>query len=197
MDKSHDRLKRRSLLISIGSLTAIAGCIGNTEDEANTASSPTTAPGSPTTEEPSNSPTSGPTDTSEPTETQASFTVQNLTVNPSEVNPGEPTTATIEVMNEGGSAGLTDVELFVDGNSHATKTVNLDAESSTRVQFQISLDDAGTHELEVGGQITELKVVSLTEVGGIIDGDTNWTTSDSPYAVTSTVQIPETGSFND
>lgn len=30
-----------------------------------------------------------------------------------------------------------------------------------------------------------------TEVGGIIDTDTTWTTEDSPYVVTETIQIPK------
>ncbi|WP_152418713.1 MULTISPECIES: CARDB domain-containing protein [Halorubrum] len=180
-------MNRRGLLISIGAFTALSGCAGVPGDSSGSPESSTSTTGTSSTTEAESVETTEETDTPAPAE----INVQNIDVNPPETYPGESTTITVELVNDGGSTGSRDVELLVDGDPYTVKSVRLESGSGTQVQFQLSLDTPGTHELAVGDQAVDFSVLSVTEVGGVIDNDTRWSASDSPFVVTSTVQVRE------
>jgi len=71
--------------------------------------------------------------------------------------------------------------------SHSVTLSGLSA--STTYHFKAKSKDASGNEA-VSGDYTVLTSEAATEVGGIISTDTTWTEENSPYKVTSRVQIP-------
>jgi PGF-CTERM protein len=64
---------------------------------------------------------------------------------------GDATTVTATVENVGTAAGTHTVELRVDDETRATRTVTLDAGASTTVSFTVAPDATGTYALRVDG----------------------------------------------
>lgn len=85
------------------------------------------------------------------------FRVSDLTVNPAEVEVGNEVTISVVVTNigEGGSYTL---ELKVNQIVEDTKTITLDAGASTTVHFDITEEEAGTYDVEIGELRTEFNV---------------------------------------
>jgi len=80
----------------------------------------------------------------------AAFTYSNLLVNPSTVETGSPVTVTVAVSNTGGQSGATTVELKVNGAIADTKSVTINAGSSTTATFTVTKSTAGTYTIGVG-----------------------------------------------
>ena len=81
----------------------------------------------------------------------AFFQVSDLTVTPSEVEPGDDVTVSVLVTNVGEESGGLGVELELDGAVADIKAVTLDGGASTTVSFSVSSDERGSHTVEVGG----------------------------------------------
>ena len=64
-----------------------------------------------------------------------------------------------------------------------------DLEPNTTYHFRVRSKDATGNE-GISGDFTLTTSKGATEVGGIISSDTTWTQEDSPYVITSTIQIP-------
>jgi uncharacterized membrane protein len=79
------------------------------------------------------------------------FEVSGLRVSPSEIKPGEEVTISVLVTNVGRAEGSYDVVLKVNGSVLKVKTVTLGGGESTRVEFTVSMDAAGTYIVEVAG----------------------------------------------
>lgn len=71
--------------------------------------------------------------------------------------------------------------------SHSVTLSGLSA--STTYHFKVKSKEASGNEA-MSGDFTFTTSKEATEVGGIISSDTTWTKTDSPYVITSTVQIP-------
>ncbi len=77
--------------------------------------------------------------------------VANLTVEPSEVKPGEAVVVSVKVTNTGGESGNYTVKLLVNGRVEATKAVTLEAGETKTVTFTVARTEPGTYSIEVDG----------------------------------------------
>lgn len=78
----------------------------------------------------------------------------------------------------------------LDENLVTSHSVTLaDLEPNTTHHFRVKSKDASGNQATSGDYIFTTSKAA-TEVSGIISGNTRWTKENSPYAVTSTIQIP-------
>lgn len=98
----------------------------------------------------------------------------------------KPATSQIE-YGKNSSYGVTTT---LNDNLVTTHSVILTSlEHNTTYNFRVRSRDATNNE-GMSGDFTFATSKRATEVGGIISSDTTWTKADSPYQITSTVQIP-------
>ncbi len=71
---------------------------------------------------------------------------------------GDPTTVTVEVVNDGGGAGTVDLEAFADGELVGERSVRVASVSSTTVELNVTVPDAGDYDLTVGEATTTVSV---------------------------------------
>ena len=101
----------------------------------------------------------------------ASFTVSNLSLSPTSVNPGQNVTITAEVTNTGGTEDSYTATLKINGAAQATKEVTLTPDASTTVSFVVEAGDAaGDYAVEIGGQSASFTIATAAE-----PRSTNWT----------------------
>jgi len=81
----------------------------------------------------------------------AEFEVSDLSVSPSEVEPGESVTVSATVSNVGEESGSYTVELKVDGVVVDSVMVTLDGGASMSVSFTVTSEVEGSHTAEVDG----------------------------------------------
>jgi len=81
----------------------------------------------------------------------ASFSLSNLTVVPSEAEPDEAVTVTVEVANTGGMAGDYSLVLQIDGAELETKNVAVNAGDVATVSFTVNREEPGTYTVSVNG----------------------------------------------
>jgi hypothetical protein len=93
------------------------------------------------------------------TTTAGPFTINNLDVSPDEVAIGESVKITVDVENQGNMEGTYFVELKVDGEVEATKSVTVAGGDTTQVSFSVAKDIVGSHSVEIDGQVTTFTVV--------------------------------------
>ncbi len=79
----------------------------------------------------------------------AEFSVSDLVIEPTEVNPGQPVTISCTVTNIGGEAGNYTVHL--GGDFVAEKTVSLEPGQSAEVSFEVTPAEAKTFHVSVNG----------------------------------------------
>lgn len=92
---------------------------------------------------------------------KASFTVNSLSVSPTEISPGENVTITVEVENTGEVAGDHDLSFELAGIAFE-KTVTLDAGSSKTVEFNREITEEGSHTAGIGDKDVSLTVGSVS-----------------------------------
>ncbi|UCE29498.1 MAG: hypothetical protein JSV85_01870 [Candidatus Bathyarchaeota archaeon] len=80
----------------------------------------------------------------------ALFRVSDLTVSPAEVEVGNEVTISLVLTNIGEEEGSYTLELKVNQVIEDTKTITLDAEASTAVQFKVVREEAGAYDVEIG-----------------------------------------------
>ena len=102
------------------------------------------------------------------TPTPASFSISSLSVNPSQVAPGEEAIVTVTVTNTGGSKGDYDVVLFLDGTSKDQKGLSLEPGGNETVSFTLTLMAEGDYTIDIAGNARELtvKAPATTEAQG-------------------------------
>jgi hypothetical protein len=83
--------------------------------------------------------------------TPAKFEVSNLTVNPSQAQPNQKITISVNVTNTGGESGDYNLDLKVDGTVKSGKQVIVAAGTSQTVNFITTGYEAGKHGVEVAG----------------------------------------------
>ena len=87
----------------------------------------------------------------------SSFESSGLSVSRTEVKPGQLFDVTAQIKNTGLDGSI--VQLLVDGESRVSKRIWARGGQSRPVTFQLWLDSAGTHTLQVGGQKASVSVV--------------------------------------
>ena len=93
----------------------------------------------------------------------AKFEVSNLTVNPFQIQLNQEVSINIDVANIGGKSGDYSLELKVDGTVKSTTQVNVAAGTSQTVNFTITGDTAGKHQVEIANLISKFEVVKAAE----------------------------------
>jgi len=86
-----------------------------------------------------------------PAAAPAAFSVSNLTIQPSEGNPEEVVTITINVANSGEVEDNYNVVLKINGEKEAEKQVTVAAGSTEKVSFTVTKREAGSYMVEVDG----------------------------------------------
>ena len=81
----------------------------------------------------------------------AEFEVSDLSVTPSEVEPGEAVTVSAKVSNVGEASGSYTVEVKLDGVAVDSKTVTLSGGASQALSFTVSSEVVGSHTVGVDG----------------------------------------------
>jgi len=77
----------------------------------------------------------------------AAFSVTDLSIEPTEVQPGEAVTITASVANTGGTEGSYSVVLKIDGVTEAEKSVIVAAGGSQEVAFSITREEPGSYSV--------------------------------------------------
>jgi hypothetical protein len=86
-----------------------------------------------------------------PTPEPAHFVASGLNITPAEVKAGDNVTISLNVANDGETAGSYTVELKINGNVIDSKTVTLNGGQSEAVSFAVSSAEAGTYEASASG----------------------------------------------
>ncbi|KXA93224.1 hypothetical protein AKJ66_02535 [candidate division MSBL1 archaeon SCGC-AAA259E22] len=141
------------------------------------------------------------------TQQEAEFKVSNLQINPSEAEPEQTVTISVDVKNTGNVEGSYELNLKIDGATEQTKTKTLGAKKSTSVSFDFSRKEAGIYEVDIENLTSQFEVVSrwdlVTEYDGLMwsqrkhDTDTfkieedNWRVNwKASWIGTNTSQLP-------
>ncbi len=93
----------------------------------------------------------------------AAFTITNLSISPTEVDPGDTVTVAATVTNTGGSAGTHQVDLRVNAAVVETTQVTLEPGASATVTFLITRDEPGTYSITLDGLSGTFDILSPVE----------------------------------
>jgi len=104
------------------------------------------------------------------------FQVSNLIINPIQGKMGQPVVISLEIANDGETAGSYELQLKLDGIVRMVREITLAAKSSEIVSFEIHNLSVGRHQVEVAGQSGQFRIVStaISPVESTID----WLTLD-------------------
>jgi hypothetical protein len=102
----------------------------------------------------------------------AKFKVSNLTVSPSQAQLNQEVTVSVNVANTGETSGNYSLQLMVDGTVRASKQVTAAAGTSQTVNFTMTGDSVGRHQVEVADLNGEFEVARQSQtnwwlIGGI------------------------------
>jgi len=81
----------------------------------------------------------------------ATFTIDTLSISPTEVTIGEVVTISVLVANTGDLAGSYELTLKIDDVAEATEEITLDAGASQEITFTTFKDVAGSYLIDVNG----------------------------------------------
>jgi len=79
------------------------------------------------------------------------FKVTGLSIDPLEVEPGEPVTITVKVSNVGDVRGKYKVELLVNGRIEETRDVILTPDETKIITFTVTRTESGIYSVEIDG----------------------------------------------
>ncbi|MFC2070265.1 hypothetical protein ACFLTB_03770 [Chloroflexota bacterium] len=77
------------------------------------------------------------------------FIARDLKITPSEVSIGEKILVEFWIDINADRGVTTDVTLEIDGEAVQTRTVHAEADSSTRVYFQVTANETGRHTVSI------------------------------------------------
>lgn len=95
---------------------------------------------------------------SKPVQTQTGFFISDLSVTPNSVSTGQSVTITAKVSNTGGTSGVCDVILKINGIVETTKSISLDAKTSSTITFNTTINSPGENRIDVNGATDSLTV---------------------------------------
>ena len=107
----------------------------------------------------------------DPEEPEPIFEVRNVTVDPTEVEPGEPVSVAATVANDGDANGTITAELAVGDVVVDTETVTVPATESRTVSFEHVFDEPGTYPIAVSGTDGDSVTVSDPGPSPVADRD--------------------------
>jgi len=90
------------------------------------------------------------------------FEVDNLSVKPSEVEPGDLVFVSVNVVNNADVAGSFPVELKVNGISEAGMTLDLESGESNRITFELIRNVPDNYLVSIGNLTDSFRVVENT-----------------------------------
>jgi len=180
-------MERRRFLIGTGCTVALAGCVGdNGGSEASEDSDTNTEENEQIAEATEND-----TETEEETEEPepAEFEVTDLSVDPSEIAPGESVTVTATIQNIGETEGTEQLEFNIEGKTvdeqnvgdstfeevtdgeTVTEQVTIPPGESTTVSISVTRELTGTFDVSVADSSVSFEVVrEWNEVGEAYEG---------------------------
>ncbi len=85
----------------------------------------------------------------------ANFQISNLEVTPSSAKIGEEVAVSVKVSNIGGQSGSYTLFFTVNQTTADSRTVTLDKNESTTIEFKIAKQTAGKYIVEVSGQVSQ------------------------------------------
>lgn len=88
----------------------------------------------------------------------ASFTFNNLVVNPLEATVGQTVNVRLSIINAGDLSGTEEIVLKINGQVENTKRIILGGHAESTATFSIIPDTAGTYTVEVGNLTTSFVV---------------------------------------
>ncbi|MBM3119538.1 MAG: hypothetical protein FJ006_08340 [Chloroflexi bacterium] len=91
----------------------------------------------------------------------AGFSVSDLKISPTSVNPGKRVTITATITNDSDSKGSYNVVLKINGANEAEKEVPLKSKEAKKVSFTVSKEAIGDYDVMVGDQSSSFKVNEL------------------------------------
>jgi hypothetical protein len=187
-------MNRRALLIGAGSTVALAGCVGDTGDPEGSGDSDTAEENEqPTEETENNADTESESEPESEEETEesgpAELEVTNLSVDPSEITPGESVTVVTTVENIGETEGTEQLEFDIEGATvneqevgdstfeevteveTVTEQVTIPPGESTTVSISVTRELAGTFDVSVADRSVSFEVVrEWNEIDEAIEG---------------------------
>ena len=89
----------------------------------------------------------------------ANFEASNLTISPSQIQLNQEVTISLNLANTGGKSGDYKLELKIDGNVKSTTQITIAPGTSQIVNFILTGDTAGKHQVEVAGLVGEFEVI--------------------------------------
>ena len=105
----------------------------------------------------------------------AEFTVSSLNVSPTKVGIGEAVTISVNVTNIGGESGPYTVILKIGQATEDSRTVTLESEESTTVEFKVTKNVPGTYNVEIDNLTGEytvefpfLEVAAISAAGIVV-----------------------------
>jgi hypothetical protein len=128
----------------------------------------------------------------------ARFTLSDLTISPSRVNPGEKVVITVTVANTGSLSGNYTASLYVNNSVEETKTVTAAGGEEVTLSFEVVAKDIGTLNVRIGssegsfvveGTLADFEIGSLEISPPELD---TGQTADISVTVTNTGQSPGT-----
>jgi len=101
------------------------------------------------------------------------FEVSKLNINPTQTQPAQQVTISVNVSNTGGTSGDYTVELKVNGVVESTKQITLGAGANQIVSFTVAEDAIGKYQIEIASLTGEFVVagppsINWWPIGGII-----------------------------
>ncbi len=174
-------MERRAFLIGTGSAVVLAGCVGDNEDPEASGDSETN----------SEQPTENSTETEEETEEPdpAEFEVTDLSVDPSEIVPGESVMVVATVQNVGDTEGTEQLDFDIEGEivneqnvgdstfeevtegETVTEQVTVPPGESTTVSISVTRELTGTFNVSVADRSVSFEVVrEWNEIGEAYEG---------------------------
>ncbi len=90
----------------------------------------------------------------------AAFSVSNLSIQPTQVQPGEAVNISVFVANTGGTEGSYAAVLKINGAVEAGETVTIAAGGSQTVTFSVTRNEASSYTIAVGGLSDSFTVVA-------------------------------------
>lgn len=193
-------MKRRDLLLtSTTGIVVLSGCVGDETNRGDSGSDSAETNETPEETDTSDQETENGSGTGESEEVdeesdeeeqEPEFTVTDLSVNPTTVGVGEEVKITIVVENSGEVGGDYEQTLYINETLFETLSLDLDSEENSEVEFQYTPQETGTFDVRIEDTVEEF-VSEITEVGGVIQDDTTWNSSDAPFKIINTVQVPE------
>jgi hypothetical protein len=90
----------------------------------------------------------------------AKFEVSNLTVSPSQVQLNQEVAISVNVGNIGGKTSDYTLELKIDGVAKSSRQITVAAGNSQLVNFTVTGDTTGRHQVEISGLVGEFEVTA-------------------------------------